>query len=246
MASRRSGLQRQDPAPQRDGDRMGAIAHAELAQDVLHMCLDGFFGDAQGTADLLVGAAGSDQVQHFGLAGGQGIIEHMGGDIFGHRGRHMPALAAAHVADGVDQLTAQRALEQVTAGACLEGAYRAHVAGVGGQHDDLGGGVDLADALDGFDPVHARHLQIHQHHVRAQARVAGHRLFAVFRFADHAHVVLGGEHGTEPIAQQRMVVYHQHVGWSDHVSHWKSPWIVRCEMATTIAWRAGRRHARAG
>ncbi len=70
--------------------------------------------------------------------------------------------AVTDVANGVHQLASQPALEQIAAGTELQCTHCARIAGVSRQHDDLCSGVDLVDALDRFDPVHARHLQIHQ------------------------------------------------------------------------------------
>ena len=77
-----------------------------------------------------------------------------------------------------------------------------------------------------------------------RARVVEYRRLAVFGLADHAHVVLGREHGAKAIAQQRMIVYHQHIGCFDYLSHCGSPWMLPVEMATTSAVDLRRPHAR--
>ncbi len=67
-----------------------------------------------------------------------------------------------------------------------------------------------ADRLDRGDAVHARQLQVHQHHVGPVPFVQLDRFGAIGGLALHAHVRLGAEHGGDALAQQRMVVDDEH------------------------------------
>ena len=62
------------PAADRVADELDAVAHAELAQQVRAVRLDGLLGQVQRLGDLLVGEGLGDQLQHFLLARGQRLL----------------------------------------------------------------------------------------------------------------------------------------------------------------------------
>src|SRR5690606_29095598 len=95
-------------------DRAGPVAHAQLAEDVGDVVLDGALGHAEGIGDLLVGEAGGHQAQDLGLAVGERVRAVQADEIvahvlqareqaLGHRRLDQRA-AAGHRADGAHQL----------------------------------------------------------------------------------------------------------------------------------------------
>ena len=79
-----------------------------------------------------------------------------------------------------------------------------------------GGLGELADPLDGGDPVHAGHPQVHQHHVGPAAQ---HRLDAgraVVGLVHDLDVAGGAEDRAQVRADHRLVVHHDH---PDHAAH---------------------------
>src|ERR1035438_9745753 len=101
-----------DAALDRGGRGLGAILHAELAQDVLHVVLDGVLGDGQRVADLFVGEALDDQLQDLHFSRAQVGAGHLGGQGGGDGGRQVSP-AVVHGADGVQQLVVQNVFGEV-------------------------------------------------------------------------------------------------------------------------------------
>ncbi len=161
--------------------------------------------------------------QHFGFARGQAVFDHVRGDAGRQRRGNAGTATAMHGADGVDQLVAQHVLEQVAAGAGLQGAHRTHVATVGGEHDDACARVVAADPGDGLHAVHAWQLQVHQHHVRAQGHVLGDRFLAIGRFAQQPHVGLHAKQCGQAVAQQGVVINNEHADGDGRQGHAGSP-----------------------
>src|SRR5690606_36424475 len=65
-------------------DRAGPVAHAQLAEDVGDVVLDGALGHAEGIGDLLVGEAGGHQAQDLGLAVGERVRAVQADEIVAH------------------------------------------------------------------------------------------------------------------------------------------------------------------
>ena len=71
-------------------------------------------------------------------------------------------------------------------------------------------GSHLADAADGFDPLHLRHAQVEQGDVGAMALEGVDRFAAVRRLGDDLQVGLVIDDVGDAGAQQRVVVHDQH------------------------------------
>jgi hypothetical protein len=113
-------------------------------------------------------------------------------------------------ANGLHHLVGRSGLEEVAAGAGLDGAEDVLVAVEAGEDDDLRVGVGLADGGDHVAAAHGGHAQVHQEDVRA---VGGERLDgrgAVGRLAQHLHVGLGLDEGAQAQPHQGVVVGHHH------------------------------------
>jgi len=72
--------------------------------------------------------------------------------------------------------------------------------------DDDRGGPARHDALDGLEPAHQRHDDVHRHDVGGKLLDHRLRLDAVSRLADHLDLATFREHGTQHAADQRRVV----------------------------------------
>jgi len=158
--------------------------------------------------DLPVGHAARDQHQHFVLARGE-VVQH--GRVARHAGALLPvteagdqargdrgrdhAVAGGDDADAGDEVGGRRALEKEAAGAGLQ-AFVDVLIEVEGREDEDARGLVAPQRDDGarrLDPVHDRHLHVHQHDVGIQAARQLHRLAAVAGFADDLDVGLGLE-----------------------------------------------------
>ena len=64
------------------------------------------------------------------------------------------------------------------------------------------------DGAGGLDAVQARHADVHEHHVGAQALGKLHRLIAVARLAHHLDAVVGRQDHAEAAAHQVLIVGH--------------------------------------
>ena len=84
------------------------------------------------------------------------------------------------------------------------------VVGVGGEHDDLGGGMVGPDAPGGLDPIESGHAQVHQDDIGRRRRYQGDGFVAVAGGADHLDAGLGLQQGDEPFADHGLVVGHHH------------------------------------
>src|SRR6185295_16440960 len=58
------GLDLDEAAAHRDGDRFGAVAGAELLQDVFHVDLDRLLRDEEMVRDLPIAASGGELLEH--------------------------------------------------------------------------------------------------------------------------------------------------------------------------------------
>src|ERR1700760_2130446 len=60
-----------DPALQRGGGRLGAVGHAEFAQQAVDVGFDRGLGNTERPGNLLVAVAADNQLQYLGFARGQ-------------------------------------------------------------------------------------------------------------------------------------------------------------------------------
>jgi hypothetical protein len=172
--------------------------------------------DEKRARDLPVGPARRDQAQHLRLAWGQvalllvarwqGWRADGGGQqpllhlrikdrLAGRGGQHGPA-----------DLSPAGVLSQVAERAGLQGADDRLVIGVGGQHHHLGLGLAGPDAPRRFDPVAARHVQIHENDLGLYRRGELGRGLAVGGLADYGDSRQGAEQQNQTLADGGLVV----------------------------------------
>lgn len=105
-------------------------------------------------------------------------------------------MTVGHRAHGVDQIVRVGVLEQE---ARSTGAQRLEqvVLPVEGREDDDLGSACGHDAPGGLEPVHVRHLHVHQHDVDTALGNPLHGLATIGGLAHDLEVVLDGEHHGE-------------------------------------------------
>ena len=195
-------------------DGLGAVAGADLGEDVVDVALDRGGGDHEALGDLGVGQALGDQGQDLDLARGEvvGRVRGRGGGVDGGQDVVLDRgvqrrLAAGDGSHGGADLVGARVLGQVAAGAGAQRAEHARVVGVGGQRDRAGAAG--AQAPDRLDAVHPRHPQVHQHDVRVVLRGQRERLLAVGRGGHQLDAVEQPEQRAEALADDALVVGEQ-------------------------------------
>ena len=184
---------------------MRPVVGAQLRKDVLDVALDGVFRQHELVGNNLVGVPSRNQAQHLHLPCGQRIVN----GVVGQLRRHLRAdafAAGVHVADGVQKLLLQEALEQVRLRAGFERPHRLDVAAIRRQDDDACAGEFTANGHERVDAVDLRHLHVHQRDVRLVSPKQLNRLASVRRLRHQSHVWLRGKQGGDPSSQQCMVV----------------------------------------
>jgi hypothetical protein len=200
-------LELHEAAADGGGGRLRAVAHAELAEQAVHVRLDRALGRVQLVGDLAVAVAADDEPQHVHLTarqvGATGLVEH----LRDARRDVLPALV--HGDDGLEQLVARHALEHVGGGAGRQGARDVDVALVHGEHHHAGFRELGADGADGLGALHHRHAQVHDREVGLCPPEGGNGLFTVARGGDHRKARMALEHGHQALAQDVVIVRHE-------------------------------------
>jgi hypothetical protein len=181
-------------------DGLGAVAHAELAEQPAGVGLHGVLGQVELAADLAVALALAHPAQHLQLALGQldtGVGRGAGGRDRG---------AGQGVRQRRHQLRAGRVPAEVAAGAAGDG--RGDAAGVvrGTEHDHVGlrvGGHQPARRLDARGH---RALGPDEHHVHGLTGEAGQQLVPVGHAVDPVHAGHRGHHAGQPFADAATIV----------------------------------------
>ena len=117
------------------------------------------------------------------------------------------ALTGADLSDGGRQLIAAEGFDQELTCAGQHGAAEIVGFTLDGHHDDRGSGDDRAELLRRRDPVHVRHVDVHQDHIGMEANGHLQRLASGCRGADHIHVAFEAEQLRQVIAGLRDVVH---------------------------------------
>jgi hypothetical protein len=202
-------------------DQLDPVVQLQLAQGVLHVVLHGAVRQHQPGGDLLVGQAGSDHAQDFGLALGQPRGRPGVPGITG-RDRGEPPELAEHqrgepgsehrVADGraphrVEELAAGRGLQQVPDRARLHRVQHVLLLAAGRQDQHVRRGMGGAQPGRHLDPGHVRQLQVEHHDVGPGRPGHPQRLRAIGR--RRHHLVPGlGQVPRDRVAPHRVVVDH--------------------------------------
>ena len=119
-----------------------------------------------------------------------------------------------HGFHGAHDVLGLSTLADESAGARAQGGHQVLVFFEGGedQHPGPGQSGVSTDRRGGFDAVEHGHPDVHQHHIRAQPRGEFDGLAAVEGFTDDGDPVLAGEDVGDGLADQRLVVDHEHAG----------------------------------
>ena len=199
-----------------------AVADAEFREHVAHMRLDRLLGQRELARDALVRKATGDQDQHLALAGSQAVERPPAAvgrqrlhEPCGHHGieQRFAGVGRTH---GAHELLRLRILEQVPGGARPESRQQRLIVEKAGQHDHARIRDGLAQRTHRRHAVEPRHHEVHQDHVRVQARRRLDRILAVDGLADDRDPLLKLEEPTQPFTDHRVVVDDEH---ADLLSH---------------------------
>jgi len=136
-------------------------------------------------------------------------LRQAGKQLAGHIRVNM-RLALGRAFNGGYQLLARRILEQVAGRPAANGVEDPLVGVVGGKRQHPHAGMALTDQAGSLDAVHARHLQIHQHHIRPGVRDQLQCLGAILRYAHHLDPRRRAQDGLQSLAHQVLVVTNQY------------------------------------
>ena len=190
----------------------------ELAQNVLHVHLDGAFGHVHFARDLLVADTLRQPGQGFALTRGErfvfGRLAAGGGrtqalyQLGGHLGReHVVAIHGA--TDGGEQEVGIDLFQQIAAGSGFHALgqvfavfrHRQH------QHRQLRLGVE--QLCQGIAAMHHRHVQIQQDHIGVQLLGQLDPFQAIAGFAHDLEIGLALQQRLEAAAEQGVIIYQQ-------------------------------------
>ena len=183
------------------------------------MCLHRRLADEEILGDLRIRQALGDELQNLELARGQ-LLHRRRQGLHGRRrtadelldhatrhGRRQQRVALCDCADAGDELLGRHVLEQEATRARAQRVIDVLVHVEGRQHHDLGvEPVGREHAARRLDPVHLRHPDVHQDHVRSQTLRLCDRVGAVRGLAGDVDVLLGVEDHAEARAHERLVV----------------------------------------
>ena len=151
----------------RDLNCMRSIARAQLTDHILHVGLYSFFGDREMVANDLVGVPLGNEIQYLDLPFGQIVALKPLRETVRNGGRDAPE-TLMDISYGSDEISAQRTLQKVTDRTCGYSARCPYISRVGSQDNDPCFWKFRANSFDGFDPAHARHLEVHESHIGTQ------------------------------------------------------------------------------
>jgi hypothetical protein len=193
-------------------DRLDPVTELELGQYPADMGLDRRLAEGQFGGEFGVAQAPGEQPKHLKLARGQlgqvGVHGRAGGrtrrepldEPAGDRWREQGVTGPHHPHRG-DELLRGDVLEQEPAGARAERGVHVLVKVERGEDDDpaVASGRGGQDPAGGFQPVHLRHPDIHQHDVGPVLEHGGNGLTAVGRLGDDRDARRAEDH-PEPAA----------------------------------------------
>src|SRR5690348_1823597 len=94
---------------------------------------------------------------------------------------------------------------------------------MGGHHDHPGMGIGGPDRAHGFDAIHARHGDVHGHHIRFDMAVIPQRFRAVLADADHLMAKLA-HHDRELLGHDHGIVNDHHSPGHQQTSSMQFKW----------------------
>ncbi len=158
--------------------------------------------------------------RHVGREGGlaHAIMRAVEGDdlgvLGGTRGKAAlallaPALLVPHALSGGHHLVTGEGLDEIVACAGLHRLAEVLLVSRRGHDDHAGVGVVGGNALGRLDPIDARHIHVHDHHVGAKLGHPLNGLLAVRRLADHLDLLLKGEDVSQRLPRLLGVIHNQ-------------------------------------
>ena len=130
--------------------------------------------------------------------------------LFGDRGCH-GGTPLGHFHDAFDQLGGCGLLQEITIGTGEDGGEDLVVVLEHGLHQDLHRVVRFPDQAYPFDPVHVRHVDVHQHHIGFARFDVLHHLPAIRKGPCAFHSIGGIDHQPQPIAAAGVVIEYGHM-----------------------------------
>src|SRR5262249_44285134 len=144
---------------------MGSVLGVEFRKDALHMALDGVLADGQLIRDQLVSIAGRNERENLDFARGQRVIGGMRRKLRGHF-RMDTFYSGVDCTNRLQQILPDMVLQNIGFGPRFQSALRECIATIGCQNDDSCVAEFAPDGEDGIDPIHVRHLQVHESDIR--------------------------------------------------------------------------------
>src|SRR4029077_16751335 len=151
-----------DRFAKRNSHRVRACVGLELREDVPHVALDGLLADEELRRDIGVRHAVREQLEDLALARGEHVLA-LAGQERGHQRRVDVPLSGDDLFDRPQQSLVWRLLEDVALRARLEAAAQEAALAERGEDEDGRVRDLLAEQLRRFEPIHARHTNVHDH-----------------------------------------------------------------------------------
>src|SRR5271155_3901823 len=184
---------------------MGSIVGAKLREYVRDVALHGLFRNCELSGDHLVRVPARDQSEHIDLACGQlvirGMVSQLHGDLRGYS-----LFSGMDSTDGIKEFSMYVPLQHKSEGSRFKGSQHLNVACVRRQNDDPGIGELAANGDNRLNPVQARHLEIHQGHIRTLQPELLNSLLSVAGFSDYLHIRFSIDQSCDPLAEESVVV----------------------------------------
>ena len=195
----------------RVADEARDVVEVELGHDAAAVALDRLDTEVERAGDLGAGAALADELEDLALARRERAVR--GGLLFGlgvaeedlRDGGAQEGLSRGHGANGEDEIGEAGALEEVAGGARADSGAHVLLGRVHREDEDGCLGGLLLDAAGRVDAVEARHREIHQDDVGAEAHGSGEGLVAVGRLTDDLDAALGREERDEALADDCVI-----------------------------------------
>ena len=199
------GLAEEGPAIA-EGDSVGAVGGAELAEEASRVGLDGVLGQVELAADLGVRATPGHPGEDLELALGEGRGHAFDGGARAAGEGVTAAAAVERLPNGGDELLAGGVLAQIATGTGSDSA--SDTIGVLGEreHEDRGFRVDRHETPQRLDPAQPRHAYVQQDQVGPLSRIAVEDLFPAGGRGHAGHTRESGHSAPQGLASERRIV----------------------------------------
>ncbi len=197
-------------------DELYPVSGAQLGQQPGHMGLGGACADVEGGGDLGVGHAEAHQLEHLafavgdpdelaGPAAGSGLAGELRDQAAGDARRDDGVAARDHADRGQDVLQSH-VLDQEAAGPGAQRAVNVVIVVERGEHEHARARIVGGDQLGCLDAVHARHADVHHHHIGVGVPDQLDRIGSGSGFAGHVDAGCLLDQHAQARTDQRLVV----------------------------------------